>query len=84
MLVYPEMLARSAEEAGMKLPEDYRDFKAGDFPHFQVFCNWQLCRAMDWDEPDHNAKIIAAISEEEITTLGVEELLAKGCRAIFN
>lgn len=83
MLIFPEMIAVHAEEAGMKVPDDCDDFKSDDFPHFQVFCNWQLCRAMDWDEPSHNAQIIAEIPEEEILTLTFEGLLAKGCRAIF-
>jgi len=83
MLAFPFMITHFAEAAGMKVPENCDDFDATDFPHFQVFCNWQLCRAMEWDEPDHNAKVIAVIPEEEIMTLTVEGLLAKGCRATF-
>ncbi len=83
MLVYPGMIAQFAKSAGMKVPEDCDEYRADDFPHFHVFCAWQLCRAMEWDEPEHNAKIIAAIPEDEITVLTVEGMLAKGCRAIL-
>lgn len=77
MIVFPSMLFEAAAQAGMKHPEE-DDFKPEDFPHFNVFCNVQLCRPVRWGEHWENAKIIAAIPESELKTLMLQDLLDKG------
>lgn len=80
MLAFPDMLIPAAEAAGMKTPQDADDFSAEEFVHFQVFCNAQLGRAMEWEEPWENAKVIAAIPEEELKKMTLEKLIEKGLR----
>lgn len=84
MLVFPEMIAHHAERAGIKVPpsEQLHEEKwdKEKYIHWTVFCNWQLCRAINWDEPEHNAKLIAAISEEEIKTMKFEDFIKIGLR----
>jgi len=83
MMAFPSMLAKPARDAGMKTPvfegED-DDFDSDKFPHFAVFCNIQLGRPMQWGEQFENAKIIAAIPNEKIRSIGFVELLAMGLR----
>ena len=67
MKAFPEMIALAAEKAGIKLPPDLENFEPSDYPHWVVFSRIQLGSAMpypgvDWD----NAKVIAAISNEDI------------------
>ena len=85
MLAFPCMITHFAKEAGMKIPdlsEGKDEFDGKEYPHFQVFCNVQLCRPMDMGggEPDHNAKVIMEFSEEEIKEVTLENLLLKGLR----
>jgi len=79
---YPGMLVRSAEAAGMKVPDEpdaEGGFEDSKYPHFGIFCNVQLgvelCSA---DDTDHNAKIIAAIPESKIKTVTLKDLLTLG------
>lgn len=64
----------------MKTPEDSdKDFLPSEFPHFTVFCNLQLCRPMrTHSEHWENAKIIAAIPENELIEMSIGDFLAKG------
>ena len=79
MLAFPEMIVPAAKKAGMKVPKDANDFDSNKYPHFCVFCIVQLCRPMlRLDEHWNNAKIIAAIPEDKIRTVTLEQLLAKG------
>lgn len=79
MLAFPSMLTSAAEQAGMKFPSDPDDFSPEEFPHFQVFCSVQLGRRMNhlsehWD----NAKVIAAIPDEEIKKVSLDDLIDRG------
>lgn len=79
MLAFPGMIVGSAEKAGMNVPPDPNNFDAAEFPHFDVFCKIQLCRPMlNFGEHWDNAEIIAEISDDEIKTVTLEQLLAKG------
>jgi hypothetical protein len=81
MLAFPSMLLQHAEAAGMKVPPDVDNYEPKEFPHFHVFCNVQLGRSMNWDEPSHNAEVIAKISDEKIFTITIRDLLTLGFRA---
>jgi len=84
MLAFPSMIARAAEQAGMKTPnfDDINDdwgFNPEEFPHFQVFCIAQLGRSMsDMGEHWGNAKVIAEIPDDEIRSVTLEDLLYRG------
>jgi hypothetical protein len=78
MLVFPEMIAQAAQDAGMKVPENTEEFDPNEYPHFQVFCNVQLGRPIQWGEHWENAKVIAAIPENKIRKTTLTQLISKG------
>lgn len=80
MLAFPGMIAKAAEDAGMKVPADPDgDWSADEFPHFHVFCNVQLARpVVHHGEHWGNAKIVAAIPEDQLRTTTLEDLLRRG------
>lgn len=81
MMIFPSMLLRAAKQAGMKIPEledDDETFNADEFPHFHVFCNVQLARPIKLGEHWNNAKIIAAIPEDQVHTITLEDLIGLG------
>lgn len=78
MLVFPGMLVAAATEAGMKVPPDPDNFDSGQYPHFRVFCNMQLGRRMQPGEQWENAKVIAAVPEDEIRTITAADLIRRG------
>ena len=79
MLVFPGMIAEAAKKAGMKVPKDPDGkWKPKDYPHFHVYCNVQLCRPISWGEHWENAEIVAAIPENELEAMTLEQLIARG------
>lgn len=84
MIVFPSMLLEPAAKAGIKTPTPVNDnddwwWNLEEFPHFSVFCIVQLCRPMKMDgEQWRNAKVIAAISEENIKEVTLTELISMG------
>lgn len=80
MLAFPGMIAGAAKEAGIKIPESPdENFDPNEFPHFFVFCKMQLERRMTGpNEHWENAKVIAAVSEEEIKTITPSQLIERG------
>ncbi len=82
MIVFPGMLVPAAEKAGMLVPPDPDDFSGERYPHFQVFCNAQLCRPITHGEQWENAEIIAKFTGEEIIKATLEDLIAKGFHVI--
>jgi hypothetical protein len=78
MMVFPEMLVDAAKQAGMKTPDDPDQFDANEYPHFQVFCNVQLCRPITWGEHWDNAKVVAKVPDDKIRETTLEELIAQG------
>lgn len=79
MLAFPSMLTSAAEQAGMKFPSDPDDFSPEEFPHFHVFCAVQLGRRMGqlnehWD----NAKVVAAVSDDDIRSISLADLIDNG------
>ena len=77
-MAFPKMLRSAAEKAGMKVPPDTDHFDPKEFPHFQVYCNVQLCRPIRWGEHWENAEIIAAIPKDKIMSVTLTDLLALG------
>lgn len=74
MLIFPDQIANAATQAGMKVPPDPEAFNPNEFPHFHVYCNVQLCRKITWGNHWRNAEIIAAIPEQQLRTLTLEQL----------
>jgi len=82
MLIFPGMLVSAAEKVGMAVPPDPEEFVTEEYPHFRVFCNAQLGRAMNPGEHWDNAEIIAKIPDDEILKVTLEGLIAKGFHII--
>ncbi len=78
MMAFPGMLVGAAKKANMNVPDNPDDYDQEQFPHFDVFCKVQLGRRMVPGEHWDNAEIIASISKEEIKTITLEGILAKG------
>ena len=87
MLAFQSMIHKAAKDAGMEVPamelldafDGEPTWDPEEYPHFHVFCNVQLGRSMHsmgqhWD----NAKIVAAVPVEELRTVTLEGLIAKG------
>lgn len=95
MIVFPGMLIAPAAEAGMPHPDfdvdaidsddEWQERVVKPYPHFAVFCHVQLCRAMTGPtEHWENAKIIAAIPDDEIRTMTFSDLAEAGVRMVIN
>jgi hypothetical protein len=81
MILFPSMLIRPAEKAGMKVPDlgNGEDFNTEEYPHFNVFCTAQLGRRMSsWTEHWDNAKVISSIPEDKIRSITLRELIDLG------
>lgn len=79
MLAFPGQIAKAALDAGMKVPTDLDgDIDAGEYPHFTVYCNVQLNRPIRWGEHWDNAKVVAAIPDDKIRTVTLEDLIQAG------
>lgn len=76
MMILPSMLLDAAQQAGMKCPEldENETFDKEQFPHFHLFCNAQLNRPITWGNHWNNAKIIAAIPENQVKTITWDDL----------
>ncbi len=78
MIAFPGMLVGPAKEAGMKVPDDPEDFIAEDYVRFQIYLAFQLGAPLPypsahWD----NAKIIADLTDEELQTVTVGEMMGR-------
>lgn len=82
MFAFPALLVSAATDAGMPVPPDPNDFEDEKYPHFSVFCAVQLGRPMVPGEHFDNAKIISGLTNEEIRTVTLEGLIAKGLRIV--
>lgn len=79
MIAFPSMLIEPAKTAGMKVPNDPDDYDAEYFPHFDVFIKYQLGRRMPAPSSHwNNAKIIAAIPDDEIKKVTLGKLAELG------
>lgn len=81
MMIFPGMLVGAAKDAGMKVPEnadDDKSWKIEDYPHFGIFCTVQLCRKVRWGEHFENARVIAAIPDNEISKVTLQDLIDRG------
>lgn len=79
MFAFPAMLITAAEGAGMAVPSNPDDFKAADFPHFEVFCNAQLGIPMPYPGVHlENARVIAKIPADHIMKVTTMELVELG------
>lgn len=84
MLAFPGMLVPAAKQANMKVPPNPEEFPSDEFPHFAVFCNAQLARPMS-SSTEHwsNAKVIAAVPEDQIRTVCLDDLIERGLTVVL-
>lgn len=79
MILYPGMIATAAEQAGIKVPQDPDgDWNPQEFPHFNIFCAVQLARPIRWGEHWENAKVVAAIPEDKLDSVTLQDLIDSG------
>jgi hypothetical protein len=78
MLVFPSLIAQAAIDAGMKVPSDPDEYEVTQFPHWTVFCMCQLGRAMSPGAHWENAKVVAAVPEDQILQVTFEQLEERG------
>lgn len=84
MIAFPRMLVSAASAAGIKVPSNPDEFDSdtnrNEHPHFFVFCIAQLGRPILHGMPSHwsNAKIIAAIPNEQIMKVSLQNLFELG------
>ena len=79
MIGFEEMLVEPAVQAGIKIPDDPYKYDPEEFPHWTVFCNWQLGRSLP--SPDshfRNAQIIAAVPDDRIKLIYTSEMIDLG------
>ena len=90
-LFYPSMIAHVAEEAGMKVPNFSKkrpkakridDFDPNAYPHFFVFCEVTLGRAIRWASwhgwARANAEVIAKLDEDTVKKVTLGNLVDLG------
>lgn len=79
MMAFPSMLVNPAKKAGIPVPEDPDNFDRDAFQRFHLFCLAQLGQSMPY--PDcvwGNARVIAAIPEEELKKVSFANLIERG------
>jgi hypothetical protein len=84
MIAYAEMLVVPANQAGMKVPPDLKNFNKEQYPHWFVYTQMQLGEAMP--RPDshwRNAETVAGLSEDQLRNFTVNDLLNAGFEAGF-
>lgn len=75
----PQELAKIAKEAGINVPEDINDFDLDAHVAFVIFMTVQRGEEMPYESAAlENAKMIAAIPADEITTVTIEGLIDRG------
>lgn len=75
----PQELAKIAKEAGIDVPENINDFDLDQHIPFVIFMTVQRGEEMPYESAAlENAKMIAAIPAEEITTVTIEGLIDRG------
>ena len=83
MIAFPGMLLEPAHRAGMETPPDDWDEDVASirekYPHLYVFCKCQLGKPMrSASEAWTNAEVIAKLTPEEVKTVTIGQLVAKG------
>jgi len=79
MMIFPGVIAEAAEKAGMKVPPDPDGkWDENEYPHFNIFCDVQLCRRIRWGEHWENAKVVARIPEDKLVTVTLGDLIRDG------
>lgn len=74
-----EKLAEIAKEGGINVPENINDFDLDAHIPFVIFMTVQRGEEMPYESAAlENAKMIAAIPAEEITTVTIEGLIDRG------
>ena len=78
MINQRESLVDAAEQAGINIPPDLNDYDKSLFPYWHLFCLAQIDRPL-LTETSHykNAKMIAAISVEQIGKTEFDEIAAQ-------
>ncbi len=79
MIAHASLLAGPASEAGIAVPDNVDDFDPKVFIRFLIFRNMQMGRPMPrsishWE----NAKIVAMIDDDMLSTITGPELEAMG------
>jgi hypothetical protein len=84
MICFASALVPAAIKAGMKIPYQVDKFESykHTHPHFYIFCKLQLDRPAEPDEHWENAKVVAAVSNDEITSVTLQQFIDRGFRGL--
>ncbi len=79
MIAFPGMLVEPAKQAGMKVPEDPDNFNPDEYPHWNIYLTVQIGAPLpNWTAHWDNAKVVAALTEEQCKTITYKEILEMG------
>jgi hypothetical protein len=71
-------LVNDAREAGIDVPPDPFYFDPMEYPRFWLLCVVQMGRPFRHAEPRHNATVVASVTDDEIYTITLEDLMNRG------
>lgn len=75
---FPEMFLNYIEGSGLKIPKDLKNYDPQEYPHYSVFEKLHLGIPIDIYSLHDNAKIIAKLTNDEIKTITLNQLIDKG------
>lgn len=78
MFIYEGMFESHIKDSKLKMPENFDEYNPEEYPHFHVFMIVHLGRPINVESLEDNANIIAEISDEDIKTVTLEDLLSRG------
>lgn len=70
----PDMMMEFAEQAGIKVPQNAKDFDKKEYPHFFVYLICSLGYAYSDYQHELNAEVVAKIPEDKIQEVTPEDL----------
>jgi hypothetical protein len=78
MFCFAEMLLPHIKDSKISLPEDLNVYSRRRYPHWHIFKATHLGVAIDPSTLAGNADIVAKLTDEEVKTVTIEDLIAKG------
>lgn len=75
---FAEMLRPHIQDSRLKLPDNLETFDPNEYPHFYVFKILHQAVPIETSSLEDNANIIADLTEDEIRTATIQDLVNKG------
>lgn len=74
MFAFPEMFRPHIEKSNIELPDDMENYDKDKYLAFHIFLVLHLGRTIDVSSLESNANKIAALSEEELRSLTLNDI----------